>query len=71
MALRIPISDGDKRLSPPRARVAHAWLNAEIYTSMERDAARYGLHPDEAAALVLWQSVADGFFARILERACR
>lgn len=39
-----------KQLSPPRCRVAHAWMTAERYAQLEHEAHRRGTSPDAFAA---------------------
>lgn len=53
---------------PERCRVAHAWLNDELYELLELEAARRGTHPDRLAAYIVGITVRDGLVEAILDR---
>lgn len=39
-----------KQLSPPRCRVAHAWISDAVYEQLERAGQRDRKHPDQLVA---------------------
>lgn len=53
-------------LTPRRCAVAHAWLSAEQYAELEIEAARVGMHPDEATAFVLSSLIANKVLSKVL-----
>lgn len=52
--------------TPPRCRVAHAWLTAELYALLEREAHRRGTSPD-----VMCAQLTEHMLLKLTPRAAR
>lgn len=58
---------GGKQLSPPRCRVAHAWLTAETYDFLQRAADRRRIHVDQLTAAIVNRFVEEAAVAAAID----
>jgi hypothetical protein len=53
--------------TPVRTRVAHAWISAEVYARLEREAALRHCHPDQLAAAIVDSVLTLGYLDAVLD----
>jgi hypothetical protein len=61
------VAAGEKRLSPPRCAVAHAWVAAPVYRALSREAERLRLHPDRLTAEIITKLAEKGLLGAVLK----
>lgn len=67
MSLEAAASPIEKVLTPPRTNVAHAWLQADAFEMLQREANRRRQHPDALCAAIIDAVLRGGAIEAVLD----